>query len=129
MPRRDPPAISDRIRVQHILEAARHVVQFVHGRRREDLDTDPMLLRAVLNALQEIGEAAARMSDAGRARVPGVPWGQVVETRHILVHVYWGVNRTKIWATATQDMQPLIVAIEQAIVNWPLPADDERPPV
>jgi uncharacterized protein with HEPN domain len=110
-----------------MLEAARHVVQFMQGRRREDLDTDPMLMRAVLNALQEIGEAAARMSDAGRAKVAGVPWGQIVETRNILVHVYWGVNRTKIWATATEDMLPLISAIERAIVSWPLPLDEERP--
>ena len=124
MPPRDPPAVDDRIRIQHMLEAARHVVTFVHNRRREDLDTDAMLLRAVLNALQEIGEAASRTSDAGRARVAGIPWGQVVETRHILVHVYWGVNRDKIWTTATEDMAPLISAIERSVIGWPLPTDD-----
>ena len=104
-----------------MLDAARHVKQFIFGRTRRDLDTDAMLVRALMNALQEIGEAAARMSVEGRIRIEGLPWGQLVETRHILVHVYWGVDRDKVWATATQDMDPLIAAVEDAAKTWPMP--------
>lgn len=79
-----------------------------------------MLLRAVLHILLEIGEAAARMSDSGRARIVGIPWGQLVETRHILVHVYWGVDKDKVWSSATEDLPFLIAAIEEAFRSWPL---------
>ncbi len=113
--------LEDRVRVQHILDAARQVKSFIAGRKRADLDSDALLVRGIVNALQEIGEAASRMTDAGRSRVDGIPWGQVVETRNILIHVYWSIDRDKVWATATRDMDPLIGAIVEATHNWPLP--------
>lgn len=129
MPRdRKRQSIDDRVRLEHMLEAARDASQFVVGRSRADLDTDAMLLRALTNAVQEIGEAAANMSDEGRARVPNLPWGQIVAMRNVLVHVYWGVDRNRLWMTATSDMLILIEAIEAARINWPLPEPpkDER---
>ena len=115
------PAIDDRIRIEHMLEAARDVQRYVAGRRREDLDTDSMLLRALTNAVQQIGEAAANISDAGRARVVGLPWGQIVAMRHVLVHVYWGIDAERLWATATQDIPVMIEALDSACCAWPMP--------
>ncbi len=60
------------------------------GRSRPDLDADMLLRRATVHAIQEIGEAAARMSEAGRTLVPELPWGSIVQMRNIVVHVYWG---------------------------------------
>lgn len=88
MPRdRERPLIDDRVRIEHMLEAARDVASFVAGRARADLESDAMLQRAITNAVQQIGEAAANIGDASRARVPGLPWGQIVAMRHVLVHV------------------------------------------
>lgn len=103
-----------------MLEAADHAEIFVRGRVRADLDHDPMLLRALVNALQEIGEAAARTSDAGRARVPAVPWGQIVAMRHVLVHVYWGIDRDRVWISATKDAPELARMLRSAFERWPL---------
>lgn len=123
MPRdRDRPAIDDRVRIEHMLEAARDVASFVAGRVRADLDSDAMLQRAVTNAVQQIGEAAANVADASRARVPGLPWGQIVAMRHVLVHVYWGVDLDRLWATATGDIPVLIAALEAACKSWPMPS-------
>jgi len=114
-------AIDDRVRVEHMLEAARDIRNYVDGRKREDLETDSMLLRAVAHAVQQIGEAAANVSDAGRARVPDLPWGQIVAMRHVLVHVYWGVDMDRLWSTAVQDAPVLIAALETACADWPMP--------
>src|SRR5438128_71805 len=103
---------TDSERLAHTLDAARDVRQYVAGRRREDLNSNSMLRRAVVNALQVIGEAAARVSDEGRAKVPALPWGKIVAARHILVHVYWGIDGDQIWKVATEDVPPLIAAIE-----------------
>jgi uncharacterized protein with HEPN domain len=85
-----------------------------------------MLLRALMHAVQEIGEAAANTSDEGRRRVAGLPWGQIVAMRNVLVHVYWGIDRPRLWATAIQDVPVLIRAIEAAVVNWPLPEPPDQ---
>lgn len=103
-----------------MFEAARDARRYVEGRSRQDLDRDSMLLRALTNAVQQIGEAAARMGDAGRARVPEIPWGQIVAMRHVLVHVYWGVDHDRLWSTATQDLPTLIDTREAAFRSWPL---------
>jgi len=119
---RDPHRveISDRVRYQHILDAAAHAKAFVEGRARSDLDTDPKLTRAVLQALQEIGEAASRISDKARARAPDVPWEQIVGMRHRLVHVFWGVNLNHVWEVVERDLEPLVAQLTRALDDWPL---------
>ncbi len=120
---RDPSAggPNDRERLQHMLDAAVDARSYVTGRNRDDLDTDSMLRRALVNALQVIGEGAARVSDEGRARVPSLPWGQIVAARHILVHVYWGIDGDQVWNMAVEDVPELIAALEAAFVGWPMP--------
>lgn len=114
----------DRIRFQHMMDAASDLADFVRGRTLDDLRKDAMLRRAVTNAVQEIGEAVAKTSDLGRARVPSIPWGSVVAMRHILVHVYWGVDIERLWKAATLDAPTLLKALRDATANWPLP--DQR---
>lgn len=126
MPRSRPGAPEDRVRVQHMLDAARQGMSFVATRTREDLDRDPLLARALMHVVMEIGEAAARTSDAGRQRAPGVPWGQIVAMRHFVVHVYWGVNFDRLWKTATDELPVLVSALEAAVIAWPMP--DPGPP-
>lgn len=116
--------ISDRVRIEHMLRAAEAAVRFMAGRSRADLDADEMLARAVVHAIQEIGEAASRVTEASRSRVPGVPWVQVVGTRHRLVHVYWGINLDLVHAVVVRDLPNLIAAIESATQGWPLPDPD-----
>src|ERR1043165_4564130 len=116
-PARGGPGDWDRL--HHMLVAGRDVISFLPGRSRADLDKDAMLRRALANALQVIGEAAARVSDEGRARVPSLPWGQIVAARNILVHVYWGLDHEQVWKMATEDVPTLVAAIEAALGEWP----------
>jgi uncharacterized protein with HEPN domain len=71
--------------------------------------------------VQEIGEAAAKVSESSRLRVPSLPWGQIVATRHVLVHVYWGVDKDRLWRTAIEDIPILIRLLGEATRDWPLP--------
>jgi len=116
-PRQGGP--NDLERFLHIRDAGRDVLTFVKDRQRTDLSTDAMLTRALVNALQVIGEAAARVTDDGRAHSPTLPWGQIVAARNILVHVYWGIDHDQLWLMATQDVPSMMVEIELAITQWP----------
>jgi len=124
---RDPrnDAMEDRVRIEHMLEAACDVRAYMAGRSRTDLDQDSMLRRAVMNAIQQIGEAAASIGEEGRSRVPELPWGQIVAMRHVIVHVYWGIDLNRVWMTATSDIPQLIALLEHATSGWPMPPDDE----
>ena len=111
----------DRVRVQHMLEAARDVVLLSAHRARDDLRTDMLLRRAMVNAIQEIGEAAAKVSPVGRTRVAGIPWPAVVRMRNRLVHGYDEIDFDIVWKVATEEAPALIVVLEAAFVGWPLP--------
>ena len=119
MPHSRPTGPDDRIRMQHMIDAARQAAQFVVGRTRDDLDVDAMLSRALMHAVLEIGEAAARTSDEGRQRAPEVPWGQIVAMRHVLVHVYWGVDFDRLWKTVVEELPLLVVQLDAALTDWP----------
>jgi uncharacterized protein with HEPN domain len=49
----------DRIRLQHMLDAARDALGFAEGRTRQDLDSDRQLVLAVVKCAEIIGEAAS----------------------------------------------------------------------
>jgi uncharacterized protein with HEPN domain len=120
MPRKGKDALpEDRVRLQHMLIAAKDAQFFTEGRTRADLDHDRMFARAVLHAIQEVGEAAARITEAGRSRAPEIAWGSIVQMRHILVHAYFNVSYDYVWRVIERDLEPLIDSIESALANWP----------
>jgi uncharacterized protein with HEPN domain len=120
---RDPAKrpLDDRIRAQHMLDAARDVARLAAGRSRDELGADMPFRRAMINAIQEIGEAAAKVSPIGRARIPAIPWGVVVGMRNRLVHGYDEIDFDVVWIVASQEVTPLIDALESAFASWPLP--------
>lgn len=107
----------DAIRVQHMIEAAEAVRSFIAGRRRIDLDSDTMLLFALVRAIEIIGEAASRVSPEARATMPSVPWASVVAMRHRLVHAYFDIDRTISWKTAAEEVPPLLSVLQAALKN------------
>ena len=75
--------------------------------------------------LQGIGEAAARVSDPSRALVPGIPWTQVVGTRHIISHEYDRLRADKLWKVLRVHL-PMMVEHLQAGIHL-LPAKPPSP--
>ncbi|HYE60606.1 MAG TPA: HepT-like ribonuclease domain-containing protein [Phycisphaerales bacterium] len=98
-----------------MLQSTIDIAEYLNGRTRDDLESDSMFRRAVINALHEIGEAAVRMSDEGRQQLPGIPWELVFRMRNVLVHVYWGIDFDRVWKAAIEDAPVLRAAIESFI--------------
>jgi uncharacterized protein with HEPN domain len=96
-----PP--EDRTRILHMIEAAQTVADFVSGRAQADLDTNRLLLFALVRAVEVLGEAAAKVSPGTRAATEGIPWPQIVSMRNRLIHAYFDVDQTILWKTATQE--------------------------
>src|SRR5439155_3265414 len=101
----------DRVRMLHIRDASDSVARFVAGRQRGDLDSDEMLLFALVRAIEIIGEAASRVSDETRQAFPAVPWSEVVAMRNRLVHAYHNVNHDILWKTATVEVPALAASL------------------
>jgi uncharacterized protein with HEPN domain len=73
---------ADRVRLRHMLDAAQRAIRIAYGRRRADLDDeDDPLVHALIRLITVVGEAAARVTEEGRAVIPGIPWTDVVGVR------------------------------------------------
>jgi uncharacterized protein with HEPN domain len=100
-----------------MLKAAHNAVAFTGDRDATSLASDEMRAAAVIQCFTVIGEAAARLSDDGRALAAGVPWKQIVGMRHNIVHVYWGIDLAELIKTVRSDLPDFIAAIERIIAN------------
>ena len=96
---------ADRVLLQHIADAIDSAQRFARSRCRADLDTDEMLLFALVRAT----------SVDARARMPGVPWRSVVGMRNRLVHAYFDVDRDILWSTVAFALPPLLAQVRAVL--------------
>ena len=104
---------SDRVRLNHMLDAAREAVGFSENRSREDLDRDRMLCLSLVHLLEILGEAARGVSAEFRASHAEIPWRSIAGMRDRLVHGYYDVNLDIVWETVTEDLPPLVAQLEK----------------
>ena len=74
----------DRIRLRHMLDAARQALTFAQGKSRADLDRDPQLVLALVKLAEIVGEAASQVSPRTQQEVPSLPWRDMVAMRPAL---------------------------------------------
>ena len=67
----------DQVRIKHMVEAAGDAARFTIGRARVDLDTDRMLLFALIRCIESIGEAARQITDETRNLSADIPWNAI----------------------------------------------------
>ena len=107
----------DRIRLQHMLDAARAVARFIDARDKADLEHDDMLRFALVYAIQTIGEAARQVSDVTQQALPQIPWRQMIGMRNRLVHGYIDVDLDLLWTTCTDAVPTLAKQLEHVDVG------------
>lgn len=115
MPPRHNMPPDDRVRLLHMIEAADAVAAFIAGRDRGALDTDRMLLFALVRAVEVLGEAASRVSVETRLTVPAVPWSKITAMRNRLVHAYFDIDLDILWKTAAEEIPLLCRALREIV--------------
>ena len=91
-----------------MIEAAESAINFVTGRQRADLNSDQMLLFALVRAIEVVGEAASRVTEITRRSAADIPWSSVVSMRNRLIHAYFDVDSDVVWKTATEELPALL---------------------
>lgn len=110
MPRREPELL-----LRHMLAHAREAVLMCSGRVRQDLDADRKLNLALVRLLEIVGEAAAQIPAADKARFPEIPWREMTGLRNRLIHGYDAVDFDIVWEIVTRDLPELITALEKSM--------------
>ena len=105
----------DRIRLLHMVEASQAAMRFVAGRQRADLQTDQMLLFAVIRAIEVVGEASNKVSEEVRAANPNIPWKAIVGMRNRLIHAYFDVDTDMVWETLQLEIPAVLNDLEMLL--------------
>lgn len=108
---------NDEKRLTHMLEAAKDAVGFLKDKTRDDLDRDKQLTLSLLKSLEMIGEAASKVSKECQLGCEPIPWDNVIELKQQVVHTYWDIDRDWIWNTVTNDLPPIIKALEHLVTS------------
>ncbi len=111
----------DLVRVQHMLDAAREVIQFTAGKTQQDLKDDVMLLRAVSMSIGIVGEAASRISAGYKTAHPDIEWQPIIGMRNFIIHAYFKIDIAIIWDTITENISPLIAKLEDLLNDENIP--------
>jgi uncharacterized protein with HEPN domain len=107
----------DRIRLLHMVEAAQAALKFVDGKQQADLQSDQMMLFAVVRAIEIMGEAANKVSDELQSSTPAIPWRAMAGMRNRLVHAYFDVDTRMVWKTLESEIPNLLSALEVLLSN------------
>ena len=109
------PPDKDLVSLQQMLDHACEAVDMVKDRTRGELDTERVLSLALVQLMQIIGEAAGRVSLVRQAKHPELPWPEIIALRNRLIHGYDAVDFDILWQIVTNDIPPLVSALERII--------------
>jgi uncharacterized protein with HEPN domain len=105
----------DRVTVAQMLDAVRRIRAVIRGRTRDAFETDEIRQLALLHLIQVLGETASRTTAAFRDAHPELPWAQMVGMRNRIVHGYGDVDPDIVWRVATEDVEPVLAALERML--------------
>jgi uncharacterized protein with HEPN domain len=105
----------DRIRLQHMLDAANEALDFIQDKSRSDLDKDRKLVLSLVKELEIIGEAAGKVSADVRSQNSTIPWQDISGMRNRLIHAYFDIDLDTVWSTVTKDLPFLKSELEKML--------------
>lgn len=112
---------SSRERLRDIERAAADLAAFTDGLDAAAFaaleETDRRTLRAVKDALAEIGEAVKHLPPDLRARHPAIDWRGFGALRDILVHQYFQVDLARLWLTLAMELPGLAAAVRTELAR------------
>jgi uncharacterized protein with HEPN domain len=70
---------------------------------------------ALAKALENIGEAACYLSSGFTAAHPEIPWPDIINLRHRIVHDYRNIDFTIIWDIVQNELPSLIQFLDEQL--------------
>lgn len=98
-----------------MLIAARDAREFSVGLTWPEFQRSSLHQHAIAKALENIGEAANKISEETKKAHPEIPWVQIVALRHRIVHDYFRLDLVRICDIVQHDVPALIEVLEPLV--------------
>jgi uncharacterized protein with HEPN domain len=99
--------MTDKLRVQHILDAIAETEKYLSGVSFEDFLANSEKRFATIKQIEIVGEACNYITDAVKQIHPEIEWQPIKGFRNISIHEYFGVNLQIVWEIAVNDLPVL----------------------
>jgi uncharacterized protein with HEPN domain len=106
---RDPALLLD------MLLSAKDALQFSAELTWETFQASALHQYAIAKALENIGEAARKVSNATKEAHPEIPWSAIVALRHRIAHDYFSLDLLRIWDIVQNDLPALVETLEPIV--------------
>lgn len=107
--------VDDRIRIQHMIDAAEEALSFVTDVEKKNFSHNRMFILSVIKDIEIIGEAASKISEGTKLKYSNIPWKDIVGMRNRLIHGYFDVNIKLVWNTTQNNLPPLIKSLKEIL--------------
>lgn len=101
--------------VEDVLQAVDKIESYTKGLSFESFEGDDLVVDAVIRNLEVIGEAARHLPEKLRREHPDIPWKRMIGLRNIMIHAYFGVDRSIVWKIVTENLPEAKGALESLL--------------
>lgn len=105
----------DTVYLREILDCIAQIEEYTRGVSYETFCAERMRQDAVIKQVENIGEAARKLSANFRKKHFEIPWLQIINMRHRAAHEYSGIDWRVVWDTVTLDIASLKEAIARIL--------------
>ncbi len=109
------PSRGWRQRVADILAAIADIQAWTLGKTPSDLETDRILLRAILYSFMIIGEASSNMPERLLDSYPEIPWRLMRDMRNVMAHEYFQIDLQILDNTITDSLPKVASQLEELL--------------
>ncbi|MCC7303504.1 MAG: DUF86 domain-containing protein [Bacteroidia bacterium] len=102
-------------RIRHIQDECQFLVTHTNSKALVDLESDPVLSRAVIRSLEIIGEAVKNLPDEIKNKYPAIEWKSISRMRDRLIHHYDGVDMVIVNDAIHTEIPQLYKAIQELL--------------
>jgi uncharacterized protein with HEPN domain len=102
--------------LKHILENISKIESFSKNIvKKEELSKNELKKYAIIRAIEVIGESVKNLPSSLKDKYPDVSWKEIVGTRDILIHQYFGVDLNIVWDIIKKDLPELKEKIKKIL--------------
>jgi uncharacterized protein with HEPN domain len=97
--------------IEHIIQNIEDIDSFMKGVSKDELRKNKEKLNAIVRSIEIIGEAAKNLPESFKNKYPEIPWKNIIGTRDLMIHRYFGVDLDSVWNIIKKDLPELKVKI------------------
>ena len=99
------------IYIEHILSNIEQIETFSENLDKEELADNKLKQYAIIRAIEIIGEAVRNLPSNVKNNHPEVSWKEIIGTRDMMIHHYFGVDLNIVWNIIKIDLPILKIQI------------------